>query len=195
MIKFLKILALIVIFNLLFLKAYSKIEIKVVAPLTFTQVNSRELGDKVVGVGEIEIFSDNPEEDFGKQIEFKFPDKGFMTNRKNWIKIEKFELDRDIEKYIVNKTKDRVKFYGIIDRRAIGKNGDTPPEILEGDYIGVIPIITVLYSRPMNRTTVETELETPAVLPEFDSNPVAPLPGLDILPIPGPPEVILGVDP
>ena len=74
------------------LPSFAKVEIKIVEPLRFQYLNTRQLtNDKLEAKGIIEISADK--EDFGKKITFDFPKSGLMTNRKKWVKIEKYELE------------------------------------------------------------------------------------------------------
>lgn len=131
------------------LLAFGKIQLTIAENLVFKKVNAQALGEKVVAKGSIEISTDNLEEDMGKMLKFEFPAKGAMTNRKNWINIESFHIENDSNEYIVTKSRDRVNFYGIIDRREIGNSGETPPELLEGQYLGAIPIVVTQFGRAM----------------------------------------------
>lgn len=126
--------------------SFSKIEIKVVEPMTFKRLNSEALGSKVIAKGVIEISTNDKENDYGKLLKFLFPKIGYLTNRKHWIKVEGFYIEKDDDELVLRKEKEQVNFYGIIDRKNIGK-WDFPPEVLEGNYIGYIPIDVAQYSK------------------------------------------------
>lgn len=141
-----KINGILIIFFILSHISFGKIEVKVVEPMTFKRLNSEALGSKVIARGVLEISTDNKESDYGKLLKFLFPKVGYLTNRKHWIKVEGFYIERDNDELILKREKERVNFYGIIDRKNIGK-WDFPPEVLEGDYIGYIPIDIAQYSK------------------------------------------------
>lgn len=126
--------------------SYSKIDIKMVEPMVFKRLNTEVLGTKVLARGVIEVSTDNKEEDYGKLLKFLFPKVGFLTNKKHWLKVEGFYVEKDEDEHIITKDKEQINFYGVIDRKDIGK-WDLPPEVIEGDYIGYIPINIAQYGK------------------------------------------------
>ena len=74
--------------------SYSEIKLKIYEPMRFEAVNLSNMSDTVIGRGSIEIYTDNLENDYGKKLVFKFPEKGLMTNKKRWLKIEKYLIGR-----------------------------------------------------------------------------------------------------
>lgn len=148
--KILKIL-LFLIFSTL---SVAKIEVKMVEPMVFKALNTEALGTKVLAKGVIEISTDNKEEDYGKLLKFMFPKVGFLTNRKQWLKVEGFYIEKDKDEHIISKEKEHINFYGIIDRKNIGK-WDSAPEIIEGYYVGYVPINIVQYGKLLDNTKVE----------------------------------------
>ena len=126
------------------LPSFAKVEIKIVEPLRFQYLNTRQLtNDKLEAKGVIEISADK--EDFGKKITFDFPKSGLMSNRKKWVKIEKYELELPEKEMIVTQETEHINFFAILDRRDLTK-GETP-EITEGIYTGYVPIIISEYSQ------------------------------------------------
>lgn len=134
------------IFFILSYISFGKIEIKVIEPMVFKRLNSEALGSKVIAKGVIEVSTDNKEEDYGKLLKFLFPRIGYLTNKKHWLKVEGFYIEKDNDEVVLTREKEHINFYGIIDRKNIGKR-DFPPEVLEGNYIGYIPIDIAQYSR------------------------------------------------
>ena len=124
--------------------SFAKVEIKIVEPLRFQYLNTRQLtNDKLEAKGVIEISADK--EDFGKKITFDFPKSGLMTNRKKWVKIEKYELELPEKEMIVTQETEHINFFAIIDRRDLTKGEKA--EITEGIYTGYVPIIISEYSQ------------------------------------------------
>ena len=134
--------------------SYAKIDVKMVEPMVFKRLNTEALGTKVLAKGVIEISTDNKEEDYGKLLKFMFPKVGFITNKKQWLKVEGFYIEKDKDEYIVTKDREQINFYGVIDRKDIGK-WDFSPEVIEGDYIGYIPINIAQYARLLNGVKVD----------------------------------------
>lgn len=132
----------------------AKVEVKMVEPMVFKALNTEALGIKVLAKGVIEISTDNKEEDYGKLLKFMFPKVGFLTNRKQWLKVEGFYIEKDKDEHIISKEKEHINFYGIIDRKNIGK-WDSAPEIIEGYYVGYVPINIVQYGKLLDNTKVE----------------------------------------
>ena len=126
--------------------SFSKVEISIFEPIRFKYFNTKMLGtDKIVGEGIIQITTDNKEEDYGKKLTFDFPKSGLMTNRKKWVKIEKYHLELPEKEMIITQETEHIKFYAILDRRDIDKGEEA--EIIEGDYVGYVPIIVSQYSK------------------------------------------------
>lgn len=125
--------------------SFSKVEIKIIEPLRFQYLNTRQLSsEKLVAKGVIEITADK-EEDFGKKITFDFPKQGLMTNKKKWVKIEKYHLELPEKEMIITQETEHINFYAILDRRDLSKG--ERPEIVEGVYTGYVPIIISEYSK------------------------------------------------
>ncbi len=126
--------------------SYGEVFIKIHEPIRFDEYNTRSIrSDILVGQGTLEVYTDNEKEDIGKKIIFRFPDTGLMTNRKKWIKIEKYATEDKKNEMIISNKRELVKFYAVIDKKKINKGED--PQIIEGDYIGYVPIILSLYSK------------------------------------------------
>ena len=126
--------------------SYGEVFIKIHEPIRFDEYNTRSIrSDILVGQGTLEVYTDNEKEDIGKKIICRFPDTGLMTNRKKWIKIEKYATEDKKNEMIISNKRELVKFYAVIDKKKINKGED--PQIIEGDYIGYVPIILSLYSK------------------------------------------------
>lgn len=131
---------------LLSIPSFAKIEVSIFEPIRFKYFNTRDLGsDKIVGEGIIQIFTDNKEEDIGKKLVFDFPKSGLLTNRKKWVKIEKYHLELPDKEMIITQETEHIKFYAILDKRDIDKGEEA--DIIEGNYIGYVPIIVSQYSK------------------------------------------------
>lgn len=126
------------------LLTFSQISVKINEPIRFKDLNTRSLeGDYLVGEGSFEVSTDKVEEDLGKKIVFMFPETGFMTNKKNTIKVEKYGMETEEKSMIVSTKREIVKFYAFIKRRDILKNKD--PKVIEGEYVGRIPVVFSIY--------------------------------------------------
>ena len=126
--------------------AFSDVTVKILEPIRFKDVNTISIdGNYVVGEGVFEVSTDNPKEDLGKKIVFRFPENGTMTNKKNTIPVKKYSLPTDDNSMIISTERESVKFYALINRRDIGKN--KAPEVVEGEYTGYVPIVFSLYER------------------------------------------------
>lgn len=137
-------LKLLILFLVLTVVSYSKIEVKVFEHMKFNEINSTDLKEAVVGKGVLQIEADK--EDFGKVIEFTFVDKGIMTNGRNPIRVRNFKLaDEKDEKIVIDRKTKQVEFYAVIDKRKIQKKG-VEANMLEGKYIGVMPIMVKIYA-------------------------------------------------
>lgn len=136
---------LLILLLIISLNTFAKVDIKMVEPMIFKSINTEALGTKVLAKGVIEVSTDNRDEDYGKLLKFIFPKVGFLSNRKHWIKVEGFYIERDRDEHIIERERERINFYGIIDRKDIGK-WEVAPEVIEGEYIGYIPINIAQYS-------------------------------------------------
>lgn len=123
---------------------FGEVNIKIHEPIRFKDLNTRSLErDYLVGEGSFEVYTDNEKEDIGKKIIFRFPETGYMSNRKNTIKIDKYNMETEKNSMIISTKREIVKFYALVNRREIVKNRD--PKVIEGEYIGYVPVIFSLY--------------------------------------------------
>lgn len=123
---------------------FAKVEIKILEPLRFEYFNTRMLqAEEIAGYGVLEITA--KKEDFGKKIVFSFPKSGLMTNRKKWIKVEKYGMELPNKELIISQETEHIKFYALINKRDIDKGEDA--KIIEGEYTGYVPIIVSQYSQ------------------------------------------------
>ncbi|MGL5279355.1 MAG: hypothetical protein ACRC8M_09865, partial [Cetobacterium sp.] len=83
--------------------------------------------------------------DFGKKITFDFPKSGLMTNRKKWVKVEKYGMEIPEKEIILSQEVEHIKFYALLDKRDIDKGEEA--KIIEGEYTGYAPIIISEYSK------------------------------------------------
>lgn len=127
--------------------SYSEIKIKIYEPIRFKNVNIRAVGDILVGEGSLEITTDNLEMDLNKKLVFKFPEKGAMTNKKRWIEIEKYMMEKNEKTLIITNKRSIVKIYALLRRDKLRKYGEEA-SLIEGEYIGRLPIYIEQYSRP-----------------------------------------------
>lgn len=142
MVKKLIILMTILLSNLVF----GEVEVKIHEPIRFNTYNTRGITrNKIVGVGSLEISTDDEKKDIGKKIVFRFNDNSLMTNRKRIIKVEKISLDNQENEMVITKTRELVKIYVIIDKGQL--NNEFNAEKLEGEYIGNIPLVLSLYKK------------------------------------------------
>lgn len=138
----------IIVYFILVTLAYAEIKIKIFEPIRFDDIVNETWGREIsVGTGIIEITSDNLEEDSGKKIVFTFPKKGVMTNRKKWIEIKEYQLENKDREVIINNKVQHIKLYALLNKKKIDNGED--PTIIEGDYIGFIPIVISQYGRVM----------------------------------------------
>ena len=138
----------IIVYFILVTLAYAEIKIKIFEPIRFDDIVNETWGREIsVGTGIIEITSDNLEEDSGKKIVFTFPKKGVMTNRKKWIEIKEYQLENKDREVIINNKVQHIKLYALLNKKTIDNGED--PTIIEGDYIGFIPIVISQYGRVM----------------------------------------------
>ncbi|WP_407536508.1 hypothetical protein [Cetobacterium somerae] len=129
-------------------KSYSEIILKIHEPIRFENVNTKAVGDLVVGEGTIEITTDNLEVDQNKKFIFKFPKKGLMTNKKRWVQIDKYIMEDSDKSFRMTRERKLVKIFAIIERKKLN-NQMINAEDLEGEYIGYVPIIVEQYGQPI----------------------------------------------
>lgn len=125
--------------------AYGKVSVKIHEPIRFQPHNIRSISNsKLVGKGTLEISTDNEIEDLGKKIVFSFIDSGVMTNKKNWIKVEKYQLKNQKKEILITKKRELIDVYAIVDKSQFKNYQEA--ERIEGEYIGRLPIVLSLYS-------------------------------------------------
>lgn len=125
--------------------AYGKVSVKIHEPIRFQPHNIRSISNsKLVGKGTLEISTDNEIEDLGKKIVFSFIDSGVMTNKKNWIKVEKYQLKNQKKEMLITKKRELIDVYAIVDKSQFKNYQEA--ERIEGEYIGRLPIVLSLYS-------------------------------------------------
>ncbi|MGL5277739.1 MAG: hypothetical protein ACRC8M_01480 [Cetobacterium sp.] len=137
-----------VLMLLSYVKSYSEITLKIHEPIRFESVNTKAVGDLVVGRGTIEVISDDLEVDRNKKFVFRFPKKGLMTNKKRWVQIDKYIMEDSDKTFRVTKERKLVKIFAIIERRKLNDQM-IKAEDLEGEYIGYVPIIVEQYGQPI----------------------------------------------
>lgn len=154
---------------------YGEIRLKIHEPIRFENVNTKAVGDIVVGQGSIEVFSDDIENDKNKKFIFKFPKKGLMTNKKRWVEIDKYIMEDADKEFKMTRDKKIVKIYAVIERKKLNSqfiNG----EDLQGEYIGYVPIIVEQYGKPVN--SIEIPENEPVILPSTPEITPTPLPNI-----------------
>lgn len=125
---------------------YGEVTVSIHEPIRFKEYNIRSISSsKLIGKGTLEIYTDNEMEDFGKKIIFKFPETGVMTNKKKLIKVDKYSLEDKTNEMIISKKRELVDFYAVVDKSQF-KDYDKA-EILDGEYVGRVPIILSLYKK------------------------------------------------
>lgn len=130
------------LFAVMSITSFAKITIKISEPIRFKHVNISGMSrDIIVGEGTLEVLAEDA--DVGKKLTFVFPEYGLMTNMKRWVKIKKYEMVN--KKFEVVKRNDVVKFYAVLDRRNLDKGEN--PDVIEGEYIGYVPIIVRQFSK------------------------------------------------
>ncbi|MGL6063484.1 MAG: hypothetical protein ACRC0S_00095 [Fusobacteriaceae bacterium] len=134
------------IFLITGLISYSEIKIKIHEPMRFENINMTTMSDEIVGKATIEVSTDNIEEDLGKKLTFKFPESGLMTNKKRWLKIEKYMMEDSDKNIIVENERRLVNVYAMIDRKVIN-DGKLEAKFIEGEYVGYLPVIVSQYSK------------------------------------------------
>lgn len=131
-----------VLFLVFSMLSYSEIEVSVFENMKFENMNSRNLRRSIVGKGVLQIQAD--EEDFGKIIELTFVEKSIMTNGKNPVMIRKITVEDKYKKFVLNSKITHIEFTAVLNQRRIMKE-NKPAEIVEGDYVGGIPIMVSVY--------------------------------------------------
>lgn len=147
---------------------YAELRLRIHEPIRFENVNTKAVGDIVVGQGSIEVFSDDLESDKNKKFIFKFPKKGLMTNKKRWVEIDKYIMEDADKDFKMTRDKKIVKIYAVIERRKLNSQF-IDGEDLQGEYIGYVPIIVEQYGKPINK--VENVENRPVILPEIEDKP------------------------
>ncbi|MCI7187840.1 MAG: hypothetical protein MR995_06860, partial [Fusobacterium mortiferum] len=129
--------------------ALSEIGIKIFEPIRFKEIITNTISsEEVIGEGVLEIATDNLKEDKGKKLKFYFPKKGLITNRKKWVKIKEYRLETKNNDFIVTKEVEYVRIYVVLNKRDIDSGEEA--EIIEGEYIGYVPIIVSQYGKLIN---------------------------------------------
>lgn len=131
-----------VLFLVLTTFSFSEVKVSVFENMRFENMNSRNLKRSIVGKGILEIQAD--EEDFGKIIELTFVEKSLMTNGKNAVLIRKITIDDKYKKFVLNSKITHIEFTAVLNQRRI-KQENKDAEIVEGDYVGGIPIMISIY--------------------------------------------------
>ena len=157
------------LFSIISSLAFGEIKIKIVEPLKFRDVNSTEIGpNQLLATSQIEVFTDNKDEDIGKRVIFKYPDYILMTNRKKWIKIKKIGMEIKEQEIILERERVPIIFYAVLDKRELDKGENI--ETIEGEYFGKFPIVFSVYKRKENLPVTLPELapeDVPTILPIF----------------------------
>lgn len=134
---------------------FAKVEIKILEPLRYEYFNTRMLqAEEIAGYGILEITA--KKEDFGKKLVFSFPKSGLMTNMKKWIKVQEYGMELPNKELIITQETEHVKFYALLNKRDIDNGEDA--KIIEGEYIGYVPIIVSQYSQLPGQVE---QIETP----------------------------------
>ncbi len=137
-------LSIFVMFILISIIALGEIKVGVHKHMKFKQLNTRSIGQNIVGEGVIEITAD--EEDFGKVVELTFLKDGMMTNGKNIIPVENFSVEERFEKFIIKSKTILIRCFATVDKRKIDKR-KIEPEMLEGDYKGAMPLMIAVHEK------------------------------------------------
>ncbi len=134
--------------------SYSEVNINIHEPMRFENINMTTVSDAVIGKAVVEISTDDLENDYGKKLTFKFPETGLITNKKRWLKIEKYMME-DSDKNIILENKRRlINIYAVIDRKTIN-DGRLDAKVLEGEYVGYLPLIVSQYSEIIGKKEIE----------------------------------------
>ncbi|ERT68262.1 hypothetical protein HMPREF0202_01832 [Cetobacterium somerae ATCC BAA-474] len=146
-----------------------EIKVRIVEPLKFRDINATEIGpNQVLATSQIEIFTDNKEEDIGKRVVFKYPEYMMLSNRKKWIKINKIGMEIKEQELILERERVPVIFYAVLDKRELDKGEQI--NIIEGEYSGKFPIVYSVYKRKNNYPVTLPEIhpeDRPTILPIF----------------------------
>lgn len=131
---------------------YGEITVKILTPIKFTPINSTHIEKgRILGLGEIEISTNNKTDDIGKRIVFEFQDHIILSNGKKTVKTKNVgiylganfkENKRDM---VLTKEIEIIKFYAILDKNDFLKNNDF--ENAEGEYTGYLPIAVSQYKK------------------------------------------------
>lgn len=165
------------------LTIFAEVRVRIHEPIRFKNINTKAYGEVAVGQGSIEVYSTAIEEDLGKMVKIKFPQQGLMTNQKRWLKVERYKIAKDDEKFVIDREKRIVNFYAFIRRRELNKN-DLDGTRVEGEYLGYAPILIEQYGKPLNPVAVkpmplplypDEKEDKPTILPEIEDKPT-PLP-------------------
>lgn len=132
--------------------SFAEIKIKIHEPMRFDNINISTFKNAVIGKATLEISTDDLENDFGKKLVFKFPDEGLMTNKKRWLKIDKYIMDKNEKNIIIENKRRLVNIYAFIDRTSLNNN-KFDAKVLEGEYVGYLPIIISQYSKIIDKKT------------------------------------------
>lgn len=125
---------------------FAKVEIKILEPLRYEYFNTKMLqAEEIAGYGVLEITA--KKEDFGKKLVFSFPKSGLMTNMKKWIKVQEYGMELPNKELIITQETEHVKFYALLNKRDIDIDNGEDAKIIEGEYIGYVPIIVSQYSQ------------------------------------------------
>lgn len=168
--------------------AYAEISIKIFDPIRFKDINTRSLGEYVIGEGTLEVSTDRLDDivdengnvlkdengvlmlgDRGKKIEFKIPEYGgLLNNGKRYLKVEKYVMEDSEKNYVIDREKKHIKIYAYIPKKSLNDKSEDA-SVLEGEYVGRVPIVAVQKSRIQetgkkttvtNTTITESELVT-----------------------------------
>lgn len=138
------------LFVLISCSSYSEIKLKINEPMRFENINVTTMSDAVIGRGSIEIYTDDIENDYGKKLVFKFPEKGLMTNKKRWLKVERYLMEDKDKNIIVENERRVVNIYAVIDRNTIN-DGKMEAKFIEGEYVGEIPVVVSQYTKILGK--------------------------------------------
>lgn len=141
------------LFTIMSLVSYAQIKLKIHEPMRFENINTTTMSDVVIGKGVIEIYTDDIENDFGKKLTFKFPEEGLMTNKKRWLKIEKYLMEDTDKNIIIENERRLVNIYAVIDRTTIN-NGTMEAKFLEGEYVGLLPVVVSEYTKVLGKKEI-----------------------------------------
>ena len=132
------------LFLLLSTLSYSEAKISIFENMKFENMNSTNLRNSIVGRGTLEIQAD--EEDFGKVVELTFVDKSLMTNGRNSMVIRKIEIEDKYKKFVINSKITHIDFTAVLNQKRINRD-NKDARIVEGDYVGGIPIMVSIYKK------------------------------------------------